>query len=228
MSYRPNHRLDTTTGWHVLAETPDTVTSYGPDGIYQFKWHDVPTDPKDPATYYRHGTNISLSIDGQNWHTDNSFWAVYYTVFNRTCYNDKTHVLNKALLEARAAWRAERSKRLAREARAAFKALPREEQTRIENERAEALRERRAKIAERNAVKTQQIMKQMLYMGPELVRLKDKIDALIDVMGKGGMDRPLGYFHSYCQQINHTTWHIEKYRRDIEEAQKRTASKRKR
>lgn len=223
MSYKPSsphHRLDTSTGWRVFAQEPDTETIYG---NYRFKWS--MSSPPQAEWYPRQ--RIHLSIDnGQTWMEENSIWSLY-SVYNKQIgsYHDTNSELNQALIAAREEWKVARRKRLDRERREEFNALPPEQRALIKAERSAAWKLRKQKAEERRMERTAKIMNQMLEFGPDLVRLKEDIEGLLAVMAKGGMDRPLAFYHSRRRWINGAKWYIKGYRRDIEDAQKRTSKK---
>jgi len=219
--HRPHHRFDTSTGFHVFAKDPDTETVYG---NYRFKWTVIP--PVEEAYYAR--TRVHLSVDdGQTWMEENSIWSLYSVNYSLTgTYHDNNSDLNKAISYVRNEWKIARRKRLDRERREEFNALPPEQRALIKTARSEAWKLRRQKAEDRRMERTARIMNQVLEFGPDLVRLKEEIEGLLAVMAKGGMDRPLAYYHGRRRWINGAKWYISGYRRDIEAAQKRTAGKR--
>lgn len=224
MSYNPsapNHRFDTSTGWRVFAEAPDTETIYG---NYRFKWTVIPAP--EPGYYARIRVHLSLD-DGQTWMEESSIWSLYSVNHKQIGnYHDTNSELNQALIAAREEWKVARRRRLDRERREEFNALPPEQRALIKTARSEAWKLRKEKAEERRMERTAKIMEQMLHFGPDLVRLKEDIEGLLAVMAKGGMDRPLAHYYSRRRWINGAKWYINGYRRDIELAQKRTAGKR--
>lgn len=218
----PNHRFDNSTGWRVFAPTPDTETVYG---NFRLKW--TVFDTGQLGWYER--TKIHISVDeGQTWNEENSMWSLH-SVFRSLIgnYHDNTSPLNEALLAARSEWNIARRKELDRKRRAELNALPPEQRALVKAERSAAWKLRKEKAEERKMQRTAKIMDQIIYFGPELVRLKEDIDALLATMAKGGMDRPLAYYDGRRRWIRGAGWYINAYRRDIEEAQKRTAGKKK-
>lgn len=218
--HRPPHRFDTSTGFHVFAEKPDTETIYG---NYRLKWTVIP--PLEQGYYASIRVHLSVD-DGQTWLEENSVWSLYGT--NRSLignYHDTCSDFNKALIAAREEWKVTRRRKLDRERREEFNALPPEQRALIKAERSTAWQHRKEQAVERKAQRTAIIMNQMLQIGPDLVRLKEDIEGLLAVMAKGGMDRPLAYYYSRRRLINGAKWYVNGYRRDIEAAQKRTADK---
>lgn len=207
--FTPHHRFDTSTGWRVFAPTPDTETVYG---NFRLKWTGRFSAPLGTAT-------LHISTDnGQTWHKEYSMWALHHVVHSLIGdYHDNTSPFNEALLAARSAWNATRRKKR----RAELNALPPEQKALRTAER----KLRKEKAEERKMKRTALIMDQIIHFGPELVRLKEDIDALLATMAKGGMDRPLAHYDSRRRLINGAKWYINSYHRDIEEAQKRTAGK---
>ena len=223
MSYKPSsphHRLDTSTGWRVFAQEPDTETIYG---NYRFKWS---VEPSTQVEWYPR-QRIHLSIDnGQTWMEEKSVWSLY-SVYNKQIgnYHDTNSELNQTLIAAREEWKASRRRKLDRDRRAELNALPPEQRALIKAERSEAWKLRKQKAEERKMKRTAVIMEQFLQLGPELVKLKENTDALLATMAKGGMDRPLAYYHGRHRVIAHAKWAINNMRTAIESAQKRTSKK---
>lgn len=223
MSYKPSspiHRLNTSTGWRVFAQEPDTETIYG---NYRFKWS---VEPSTQVEWYPR-QRIHLSIDnGQTWMEEKSVWSLY-SVYNKQIgnYHDTNSELNQTLIAAREEWKASRRRKLDRDRRAELNALPPEQRALIKAERSEAWKLRKQKAEERKMKRTAVIMEQFLQLGPELVKLKENTDALLATMAKGGMDRPLAYYHSRHRVIAHAKWAINNMRTAIESAQKRTSKK---
>lgn len=219
----PNHRFDTSTGWRVFAPTPDTETVYG---NFRLKWTDENQQNGPPLGRYAR-IMLHISTDnGQTWNKENSMWTLHHVVRSLIgSYHDNTSPLNEALLAARSEWNIARRKELDRKRRAELNALPPEQKALVKAERTAAWKLRKEKAEERKMKRTALIMDQIIHFGPELVRLKEDIDALLATMAKGGMDRPLAYYGSRRRWINGAKWYINGYCRDIEEAQKRTAGK---
>lgn len=216
----PNHRFDTSTGWRVFAPTPDTETIYG---NFRLKWTVI--EAEKSGWYAR--TKIHFSTNnGQTWNEENSMWSLH-SAFRILIgnYHDNASPLNEALLAARSEWNVARRRELDRKRRAELNALPPEQRALVKAERSAAWKLRKEKAEERRMQRTAKIMDQVIHFGPELVRLKEDIDALLATMAKGGMDRPLAHYGSRRRWINGAKWYINGYRRDIEEAQKRTAGK---
>ena len=221
MNYnRPHHHIDTSTGFHVFAEKPDTETIYG---TYRFKWTVVP--PEHEGWYARHRVHLSVD-DGQTWMEENSVWSLYSVNYSLTgTYHDNNSDLNKALIAAREEWKVARRKKLDRERREEFNALPPEQRALIKTARSEAWKLRKQKAEERRMERTAQIMNQMLQIGPELVRLKEDIEQMLALMAKGGMDRSFPYYGSRRRYLRTASWTVNDMMRHIENAHKRAEDK---
>jgi len=218
--HRPHHRFDTSTGFHVFAKDPDTETVYG---NYRFKWTVIP--PVEEAYYAR--TRVHLSVDdGQTWLEENSIWSLHSTNYKLIGnYHDTNSDLNKALIAAREEWKVARRKKLDRERREEFNALPPDQRALIKTARSEAWKLRKQKAEERRMERTAQIMNQMLQIGPELVRLKEDIEQMLALMAKGGMDRSFPFYGSRRRYLRTASWTVNDMKRHIENAHKRAEDK---
>jgi len=220
---RPHHSLDSNIGFHVFSEQQNTITSFGSNAQYQFKWNAAKQDEEAWHRTY----DISLSVDGgQNWYTDRTVWSLYNTARSSNevgyGYHDKNSNLHKAIIEARDIHNKERRRKLDKQRRDEFKALSDEDKLRVKQERSEAWTRRKELSAERKAQKTARIMEQMLEIGPDLVRLKETIDEVLVAMSKGGVDRALPYYHSRRRYVHTAKWAVMDMYRHITTAQKRT------
>jgi hypothetical protein len=215
----PHHLLDTSTGWHVFSREPDTVTSYGPDGKYQFKWNVDNADTQVNSWSSRQ--RIYLSIDGgQTWFTGNSIWSVYDNNVVGRYYNKETE-LNQSIIAAREIWKVARRKKNDRLRREAFKALSPEKKILDKAMRSEAWKLRKDRATERKAMKITNIVNQIFQIGPELIRLKENIEEALSLMSKGNIDRSFPYYHSRRRYINTANWTVKYFKNHIEAAQKR-------
>lgn len=216
----PHHRFDTLTGWRVFASEPDTETIYGD---YRLKWTVIP--PLEEGYYAR--TKLHLSVDGgQNWLEDNRVWGLYST--NRSLignYHENCSDFNKALLAAREEWKVARRRKMDRERREQFNALPPEKRAVVKAERSEAWKLRKQKAEERRGERTARIMNQMLHLGPELVRLKEDIEEALSLIGKGGMDRSIPYYDSRRRYLRTAGWTVNDLKLHIKNAHKRAEEK---
>jgi hypothetical protein len=219
---RPHHSLDNSTGFHVFSEQQNTITSFGSNAQYQFKWNAKLNEGAWSPTY-----EISLSVDGgQNWYTDRTVWSLYNTArpSNEVGYgwHDKSSNSHKAIMEARDIHNKERRRKLDKQRRDEFKALSDEDKLRVRQERSEAWTKRKELAAERKAQKTARIMEQMLEIGPDLVRLKETIDEVLGAMSNGGIDKAFPYYHSRRRYVHTAKWAVMDMYRHITTAQKRT------
>ena len=241
MSYYnpPHHRFDTLTGWRVFASEPDTETVYG---NYRLKWTVIDEEGRQRSyTHSNARTKVHLSVDGaqtwleensvwslggQTWLEENSVWSLYST--NRSLignYHENCSDFNKALLAAREEWKVARRKKLDRERREQFNALPPEKRAVVKAERSEAWKLRKQKAEERRMQRTALIMNQMLHLGPELVRLKEDIEEALSLMGKGGMDRSIPYYDSRRRTLRTAGWIVNDLKLHIKNAHKRAEEK---
>ena len=227
MSYYnpPHHRFDTLTGWRVFASEPDTETIYGD---YRLKWAVI--DEEGRQRSYTHSyarTKVHLSVDGgQTWLEENSVWSLYSTNHSLVGnYHDTNSELNQALIAAREEWKVARRRKLDRERREEFNAVPPERRAVVKAERSEAWKLRKQKAEERRMERTAQIMNQMLQIGPELVRLKEDIEQMLSLMAKGGMDRSFPYYGSRRRYLRTASWTVNDMKRHIENAHKRAEDK---
>ena len=227
MSYYnpPHHRFNTLTGWRVFASEPDTETVYGD---YRLKWTVI--DEEGRQRSYTHSyarTKVHLSVDGgQTWLEENSVWSLYGT--NRSLignYHENCSDFNKALLAAREEWKVARRRKMDRERREQFNALPPEKRAVVKAERSEAWKLRKQKAEERRGERTARIMNQMLHLGPELVRLKEDIEEALSLMGKGGMDRSIPYYDSRRRSLRTAGWTVNDLKLHIKNAHKRAEEK---
>lgn len=227
MSYYnpPHHRFDTLTGWRVFASEPDTETIYGD---YHLKWTVI--DEEGRQRSYTHSyarTKVHLSVDGgQTWLEENSVWSLYSTNHSLVGnYHDTNSELNQALIAAREEWKVARRRKLDRERREEFNALPPERRAVVKAERSEAWKLRKQKAEERRMERTALIMNQMLHLGPELVRLKEDIEEALSLMGKGGMDRSIPYYDSRRRSLRTAGWIVNDLKLHIKNAHKRAEDK---
>ena len=221
----PHHRFNTLTGWRVFASEPDTETVYGD---YRLKWTVI--DEEGRQRSYTHSyarTKFHLSVDGgQTWLEENSVWSLYGT--NRSLignYHENCSDFNKALLAAREEWKVARRRKMDRERREQFNALPPEKRAVVKAERSEAWKLRKQKAEERRGERTARIMNQMLHLGPELVRLKEDIEEALSLMGKGGMDRSIPYYDSRRRSLRTAGWTVNDLKLHIKNAHKRAEEK---
>jgi hypothetical protein len=227
MSYYnpPHHRFDTLTGWRVFASEPDTETVYGD---YRLKWTVIDEEGRQRSyTHSYASTKVHLSVDGgQTWLEENSVWSLYST--NRSLignYHENCSDFNKALIAAREEWKVARRRKLDRERREEFNALPPERRAVVKAERSEAWKLRKQKAEERRMERTALIMNQMLHLGPELVRLKEDIEEALSLMGKGGMDRSIPYYDSRRRSLRTAGWTVNDLKLHIKNAHKRAEEK---
>ncbi|NBP57408.1 hypothetical protein EBU71_12905 [bacterium] len=218
----PHHRLNNSTGFEVFSKQQNTVSSFGIDGKYQFKW-----SASIGGNLWYPDYTISISVDGGvNWHEEHSVWSIYNWARSNLAefgigYHDDSSPLHKAIIEARNIYNKNRRRELAKERRKAFNALSDEDKIRIRQERAEAWTKRKERAAERKAELTARIMNQMLELGPELVRLREDIDRALALMAQGGVDRAFPYYHSRRRYIRNTKWTVADIQRHIEKAHTR-------
>jgi len=220
----PHHRLNNNTGFTIFSSTPNTITSFGTNNEYQFKW----SAKKEEAAWYQ-AYEISISVDGgQTWTTGESVWSVY-TELRRSSnefgfgYHDNNSTLHKIIIEARKNHNKERRKNLDRARREAFKALSPEDKIRVKQEQTKAWKLRKEHAEERKAEKIKRIVNQIFEIGPELTRLKENIDEVLNVMSKGNIDRAFPYYYSRRRYINMAKWAVSDMYRHINAAHKRTA-----
>lgn len=215
----PHHLLDTSTGWHVFSREPDTVTSYGPDGKYQFKWN--VDDGNTQVNSWSSRQRIYLSVDGgQTWFVGNSIWSVYDNNVVGRYYNKETE-LNQSIIDAREMWKVARRKKNDRLRREAFKALSPEKKILDKAMRSEAWKLRKERATERKAMKIANIVNQIFQIGPELIRLKEDIEEALSLMGKGGMDRSIPYYDSRRRSLRTAGWIVNDLKLHIKNAHKR-------
>lgn len=223
MSYNPSapvHRLDTSTGWRVFAKAPDTETIYG---NYRFKWTVIP--PLEQGYYGCIRVHLSVD-DGQTWMEENRVWSLYSVNYSLTgTYHDNNSDISKVLIAARDEWKVARRRKLDRERREEFNALPVEQRALIKAERSTAWQQRKEQAAERKAQRTAIIMSQMLQIGPELVRLKEDIEQTLSLMGNGGLDRSFPYYESRRRYLRTASWTVNDMKLHIENAHKRAEDK---
>jgi len=224
---RPHHLLDNKTGFNVFSLKFNTVTSFGPNEKYQFKWSAQHKEDEWFPTY-----NISISVDGgQTWTMDKSLWSIYNILRQSSPdvghgYHDKNSMLHKALIESRDIHNKTRRKKLDRERRKTFNALSNEEKLRVKKERSEGLKLRNEKIAQRKAKIITNIVNQIFQIGPELIRLKETIDEVLTVMSKGNIDRAFPYYYSRRRYINTAKWAVMDMSRHINSSHKRAEKNR--
>lgn len=165
-------------GWYVFPEKENEIVQYG--GLY-LRWS------KNPYSYSRDPFMMEMSIDGKTWSKGNSWWRLYQYCFKPTQswgaeYDKHVGHLYAPIIEARDKFIAERE--------AAFKALPPEEREAIKRQRSETARSKREEAKGEDAMKA---INCLMTIGPDFVKLKDKIDEAISLMSKGGINKPMPY-----------------------------------
>jgi hypothetical protein len=215
------YSLDTTTGWHLMPANENEVVVY--DNIH-IKWeftkrprlnHD---GTPDLYSYPEH--MIHMSIDGGlTWKQGEGFGTLYFGQFNASMWELDALKKNFApIFAAREAWKRNRAKELKK----LSAARPEEEKARGAAKRkeqcdaAEALRKKRAENQQVAAVED------LLSLGPNLVKLKDKVDSLIALMIKGGIDRPPIQYAAKEQNLREAIWTLGQLELHFKKCQERT------
>lgn len=178
----------------------------------------LPDGSLDPYSWPEH--KIHMSIDGgHSWKSSDSFNELYYNHFSEHMWNFEGVKTRLApIFSAREAWKRNRAKELKK----LSAARPQEEKDRSAAKRqeqraaSEALRQKKAEDQQVKAVET------LVCLGPNLVKLKDKVDAIIKLMSQGGIDRPVLQYYAKEQQLREAIWTLERIEDHIKNCQKRT------
>ncbi len=212
MAHRPTSFYDTSTGWRVFPETEGAVAVF--DNIH-LKWE----ANKDSWANTQH--IIYLSIDsGQTWHKGERFSVVFENAFpGKSFYflNDRDEIL-APILNAREAWKRQRVKE---RKQVLDSASPEEKEARLKKfaEVKEQKRIREEKLANERTVIA---MDHMIKLGPELIKLKEKVEHVVGLMSKGGIDRPIVQHASKLWEIKRANYLLSQYEKYFMECHKRT------
>ncbi len=227
MPHRPQYpySIDTETGWCLMPANENEVVVY--ENIH-IKWEftrrptSLPDGSLDPYSWPEH--KIHMSIDGgHSWKSSDRFNELYYNHFSEHMWNFegrspgvKTRLA--PIFSAREAWKRNRAKELKK----LSAARPQEEKDRSAAKRqeqraaSEALRQKKAEDQQVAA------LEDLLSLGPNLVKLKDKVDSLIALMVKGGIDRPPIQYAAKEQNLRETIWTLGQLELHFKKCQERT------
>jgi len=190
-------------GWYVFPAKENEIVQYG---ILSLRWS------KSPYSYGGNSFIMEMSADGKKWEKGNAWWRLYQDCFKPSqsawgeTYDRHVKELQAPMIAAREKFIAERD--------AAFKALPPEER--------EAIKLRRSAecASKREAMKGEDAMKAincLMEIGPDFVKLKDKIDLAVNLMAKGNIGKPIpyhdrkrGYLHEAMGLLDEYIAHMKK------------------
>ena len=208
------YQYDTSTGWTVFPDTPDTVEVY--ENIH-LKWK----VNKNARTDYNPKHTIYMSIDsGQTWHEGERFQEVFQKAFPGKSYYS-SDVRDEALapiLNAREAWKRQRAK----ERKKVLDSAPPEEKAARLKKLADVKEAKRLRDEDLASKRTVAAMDHMIKLGPELIKLKDKIEHIVELMGKGGIDRPIVQHDSKLWKIKSANYLLSQFEKHFIECHKRT------
>ena len=165
-------------GWYVFPEKANEIVQYG---RLNLRW------TKSPYSYGRDPFVMEMSADGKTWTKGTSWWRLYQDCFRPSqswgaAYDQDVARIQAPIIEARDKFIAERD--------AAFKALPHEEREAIKRQRAAEALSKREEAKGEDAMKA---INCLMTIGPDFVKLKDKIDEAISLMSMGGINKPMPY-----------------------------------
>lgn len=208
------YNFDTSTGWRIFSPTPGTVSKY--DNIH-IKWDTV------GAATARYNANyaISMSIDGgQSWNIGNNLHETYHKCFpTSNLWSAPERDVNMApVYKAREIWKRQRAKD---RKKVLDSASPEEKAARVKK-LADAKEKKRIGDEERSAKQTVAAIDHMIKLGPELIKLKEKIERIVALMSKGGIDRPIIQHDSKLWKIKCANYLLDKFEKHFIECHKRT------
>ena len=168
---------------------------------------------------------VHMSIDsGQTWKTGDSWYSVYtqnfgqYKAWRKECYSADI----PSILRAKEKFVRDRASERAKLKREAFKVLAPELQNVVLEERQAIKSKRQACLQARNEVSTSVAMKQLLEFGPELIKLREKIDDVVELMSKGGINKEFPFYDRTVRDIRLLNKVLdEKVQKHIRTCQKR-------
>lgn len=169
-------------GWYVFSEKENEIVQYGE--IY-LRWAKSGCHSR-----YHQPFKIEMSRDGQKWTAGQRWESLYRDVFKTGFqtwgpyekYEQHTKRLQAPTLEARDKFIADRT--------AALKALSPEERKSIKQKRADELATKREEEIGKDARKA---INCLIAVGPQFIKLKDKIDTAVALMSKGNIGKPIPY-----------------------------------
>ena len=205
---------DTTTGWSVFPGTPDTLVAYG-------NIHLLWKVNKSARSYYDSKHIICLSADsGQTWHEGERFQELFQKAFPGKNYYisaERDEAL-APILKEREAWKRQRAK----ERKKVLDSAPPEEKASRLKKLADVKEAKRLREEELTAKRAGAAIDHMIKLGPELIKLKDKIEHIVELMGKGGIDRPIVQHDSKLCKIKSANYLLSQFEKHFIECHKRT------
>lgn len=202
--YRPHiHKLDSYyTGWQVFPDEPDIVKEYGNVHV---KW----TLSAPIVNSYGHShcnTVLHMSIDaGATWKNSDGWYGLYAQHFNPHSGWNKEHYAGDipSILAAKAKHIRDRAKERAKKKRDAFKALSPEAQAKQIAAKQAVKAKQTARLQVQKEKATSAVMTQLLELGPELVKIRDRADEAIKLMGAGGINKEFPYYARTFRDIGY-------------------------
>lgn len=208
------HWYDTSTGWSVFPLTEGTVAVY--ENIH-LKWK----ANKNARAYWDPKHVYCISVDfGITWHEADRFQDAFTKAFpGKSLYSTKDRDEAFApVLKVREAWKRQRVKDRKRE----LDAQPAEEKAARAKKLADAKEAKRLRDEELKAKRAGAAIDHMVKLGPELVKLKDKIERIVMLMGKGGIDRPINQHDSKLWKVKNANYLLSQFEQHFIECHKRT------
>ncbi len=216
--YRPHiYKLDSSRiGWRVFPEEPDVIKEYGNIHV---KW----TVNLPVVNSYRYRpVFLHMSVDsGKTWKQSDGWYGLYkahfhpHTGWNKEGYKETI----PSILASKEKFIRDRARAAAKERREAFKKLPSTQQATILVNKAVSRTERTERLQNQKGKSTSAAMTQLLELGPILVKLRDEIDATLNTMGNGGINKEFPYYSRTCREFRNTQYYIERIQKHIKRCQ---------
>jgi len=209
MTYRPDAgMLDTNTGWRVFSTKENEVVKY--DNIH-VKWLSA-------GTYSRNKVFVSAN-SGLSWKEGSHFYRCYTEIFGVGIYDEEARLKNLApIYAAREAWKRER---LVAQRKALAAETPEQKAARSA-EYAERQAKKAAALEEKAGKNRCEAMNTMISLGPNLIKLKEKVDNVCRLMNKGGIDKPIIQHGPKERRLRETLHLLGQFEQHILKCQKRT------
>ena len=205
--------MDTSTGWKMFPEKEGNTAIY--DNI-QLKWSKNPTH-----VYAREQYNLYMSVDnGITWKSACYMHELFHLSFPGMSYHDEEQ-RTKALApiyKARDVWKRARAKELKKKLDSA---TPEQKEARA-NKLAAAKEKKRIEDEALKSKRTVAAIDHMVKLGPELVKLREKIERVVDLMSKGGIDRPIVQHDSKLWKIKSASYLLDQFEKHFLACQART------
>jgi len=206
-------------GWFVFSRKPNEIVKYGNVHV---KWHVGPVVQSGSGYYSqaRDTMTVSLSFDdGQTWTDGSEAYGAFKNKFGLYYWEDKVKHHLDPIIKSRDEFIRQRRLTSSRERSAKLKAMSADERSKYDADCAAELLKRQQKKEEQAGQSTLKAMNCLISVGPEFLKLKEKIERVVRLMEAGGINKPIPNHDRKLYHLQDANSLLNKYIEHMEKCQ---------